>query len=126
MSDHAIDKTSGGLDAVPKTYDSAVRGLTAAHSAGPDEVEIYSVPDPHERVVRLIEVSGVFPQGSVERSALSGGMERIVPVFKMGPAKDFPFSSEVVQVTPDEWMQLREGQLKLNQDWGDLNKARKV
>ena len=53
-------------------------------------------------------------------------MEWIVPVFPMGPASDFPFRSEIVQITPEEWERLGKGKLKLNRDWGDLNAARKV
>jgi hypothetical protein len=126
MSDQAINNTSAALDAVPKTYDRAILVLAAAHASGQDQVEIYSMPDPQQQVVRLIEVSAAFPEGGVERPTPANGMERIVPVFPMGPAKDFPFRSEVVQVTPAEWKQLREGKLKLNRDWGDLNRAERV
>jgi len=121
-----MDGTSAALDAVPKTYEHAVRALAAAHAAGPDQVDIYQLPDPQEHVVRLIEVSDAFPEGGVERPAPAGGMERVVPVFPMGPARDFPFRSEIVQVTPAEWEQLRQGKLKLNRDWGDLRQAQKV
>lgn len=76
--------------------------------------------------MRLIEVSDAFPDGGVERPAAPGCMERVVPVFPMGPARDFPFRSEIVQVTPAEWEQLRNGKLKLNRDWGDLNLAKRV
>jgi hypothetical protein len=44
----------------------------------------------------------------------------------MGPAREFPFRSEIVQMTPAEWEELRGGKLKLNQDWGNLNLAQKV
>jgi len=117
---------SAGLDEIPKTYESAVRGLTAAHAAGPDEVEIFSVPDPERKVVRLIEVSDAFPPGGVERYVPSGGTEYIVPVFPMGATNDFPFRPEVVLVTPAEWDQIRQGTLKLNRDWGDLKLAQQV
>lgn len=126
MSDNSNDKSSTALDSVPKTYDHAVRSLAAAHAAGPDPVEIYSVPDPQQRIVRLIEVSEAFPEGGVERPAPPNGVERVVPVFPMGPARDFPFRSEIVQITPAEWDAIRQGRLKLNRDWGDLSLARKV
>ncbi|HEY8748174.1 MAG TPA: hypothetical protein VIM11_09385 [Tepidisphaeraceae bacterium] len=126
MSDQAMDATSAALDAVPKTYERAVRALAVAHASGPDPVEIYHLPDPQQRVVRLIEVSDAFPEGGVERPAPAGGIERVVPVFPMGPAKNFPFHSEIVQVTPAEWVELRQGNLKLNRSWGDLNLAQKV
>ena len=121
-----MNATSAALDTVPNTYERAVRVLAAAHASGPDQVEIFHLPDPQQRVVRLIEVSEAFPQGGVERPAPRGGMERVVPVFPMGPAKDFPFRSEIVQVTPAEWEELRQGNLKLNRTWGDLNLAQKV
>jgi hypothetical protein len=127
MADQFTDGGSAALDAVPKTYEQAVEVLAAAHAAGPDQVEIYCVPDPQRRVIRLLEVSEAFPEGAVDRPVpLPQGMERVVPVFPMGPAKDFPFRSEIVQVTPAEWDQLRQGKLKLNRDWGDLNQAQRV
>lgn len=126
MSNQAMDAASAALDAVPKTYERAVRVLAAAHASGPDRVEIYHLPDPQQRVVRLVEISEGFPEGGVERSVPDGGLERVVPVFPMGPAKDFPFRSEIVQVTPAEWEELRRGNLKLNRNWGDLNLAQKV
>jgi len=114
------------LDEIPKTYADAVRVLAAAHAAGGDPIDIHSIPDPEGRVVRLIEVSDAFPEGGVERPVSPKGIERIVPVFPMGPAKDFPFRSEIVQVKPAEWKQLREGTLRLNRDWGDVNRAEEV
>jgi len=123
MSDQALDQLSA---TVPRTYGEAVRALAAAHATGSDRVDIYHVPDPDGRIVRLIEVSDAFPEGAVERVAPLGGMERVVPVFPMGPARDFPFRSEIVQVKPVEWEDLRRGGLKLNRDWGDLNHAAQV
>ncbi|HZK80556.1 MAG TPA: hypothetical protein VFC46_05795, partial [Humisphaera sp.] len=120
MTDQNLQSAAAALDSVPKTYESAVRMLAAAHASGEVSVEIYYLPDPQQRVVRLIEVSDAFPEGGVERPVPTGGMERVVPVFPLGPAKDFPFRSEVAQVTRTEWEQLRQGNLKLNRDWGDL------
>ena len=114
------------MDAVPGTYDAAVRTLADAHAAGDPGMDIYSVNDPQQRVVRLIEVSDAFPEGGVDRPVPPDGVERIVPVFPMGPARDFPFRSEVVQVTRAEWDQLREQHLRLNRDWGDLALATQV
>jgi len=126
MSDPIVDEASVSLDAVPANYDDAVRVLAAAHAAGMASVEIYHLVDAQQHVVRLIEVSDEFPEGGVERPAPPGGIERIVPVFPLGPAKDFPFRSEVAQITRREWEQLRQGKLKLNRDWGDLNRAQRV
>ena len=121
-----MNKASAALDEVPKTYERAVRVLAAAHATGVESVDIYYLPDPQQLVVRLIEVSDTFPEGGVDRPALPGGMERVVPVFPLGPARDFPFRSEVVQITPAEWEQLLQGSLKLNRDWGDLKWTKKV
>jgi hypothetical protein len=117
MTDHA-------LDSIPKTYDAAVRALAAAH--GGANIAIYSMADPAQQVVRLIEVSADFPAAGVERPIPPDGKEWIVPVFPMGRARDFPFRSEIAQVTPAEWDKLRQGKLKLNRDWGDLNTAQRI
>jgi len=117
---------STDLESVPKNYGSAVNVLAAAHAEGLSSVEIFHIHDPQEKVVRLIEVSSEFPESSVQRNTQSNGTEYIVPVFPMGPAHDFPFRSEVVQITQDEWVRLRNGELKLNKDWGDLKSAVKV
>ena len=124
MSEQTI---KGSLeDKVPATYERAVQILIEAHASGPDPIDIYDLPDPQRIVIRLIEVSEAFPEGGVDRRSADGGIEHIVPVFPMGPANDFPFRSEIVQVTPDEWAQLKRGDLRLNRDWGDLNSAHRV
>jgi hypothetical protein len=126
MSDQTLDKASAALDEVPKTYERAVGVLAAAHATGVASIDIYHLPDPQQLVVRLIEVSDSFPEGGVDRPTPPNGMERVVPVFPLGPAKDFPFRSEVAQITPAEWDQLLQGNLKINRDWGDLKRAKKV
>jgi hypothetical protein len=126
MTDQTTEKSLAALDAVPKTYEDAVRALAAAHAAGVVSMEIYCLPDPQKRIVRLIEVSDSFPDGAVERPSSSGATERVVPVFPLGPARDFPYRSEVAQVTSAEWAQLRQGTLKLNRDWGNLASVKKV
>src|SRR5436190_12937936 len=122
MSNQATNDNADPLDAVPKTYEDAVQILAEAHSAGAAPIEIYHVPDSRKEVVRLIEVSDNFPEGGVERPVPPSGVERIVPVFPMGPAKDFPFRSEIAQITTAEWVQLQKKTLKLNRDW-DLQQA---
>jgi len=114
------------VDAVPETDDDAVRILPAAHDAGDPAMDVFCVLDPQHRVVRLIEVSDAFPEGGVDRPVPPNSVERVVPVFPMGPARDFPFRSEIAQVTSAEWRDLRRGHLKLNRDWGDLTLARQV
>jgi hypothetical protein len=77
-------------------------------------------------VVRLIEVSDTFPDGAVERRASPKGVERIVPVFPVGRWRDYPFRTEIAQLTTAECMEVRGGTLRLNRDWGDLNSAQEV
>ncbi|HWE04279.1 MAG TPA: hypothetical protein VG326_17875 [Tepidisphaeraceae bacterium] len=126
MTDQNTQNVAAILDAAPQTYESAVRVLAIAHASSEISVRIYYVSDPDKRVVRLIEVSEAFPEGAVERPAPAGGIERVIPIFPLGPAKDFPFRSEVAQITGGEWEQLRQGKLKLNRDWGDLKNAKRV
>jgi hypothetical protein len=118
MSEQVMGPTTAALDTVPKTYDDAVPVLATARASGPDHMGIYHLLDPQQRTVRLIEVSDAFLQGGIGRPASPGGMERVVPVFPMGPARDFPFRSEIVKITPAEWEELRQGNLKLNRYWG--------
>ena len=87
-----MDSASAALDVVPKTYESAVRVLAAAHAAGEVSVEIFHLPDPQQRVVRLIEVSDAFPDGGVERPAPPGGMERVVQSFRWDRRRTFLFA----------------------------------
>jgi len=90
------------------------------------DITIYSMPDVERKIVRLVEVSIEFPEAGVDRPTPPGVLERVVPVFPMGPAKDFPFRSEIAQVTPKEWSELLKGDLRLTKAWGDLNEAQVV
>lgn len=109
------------LDAVPKTYDEAVRLLAAWHSADEPDMRAWAIPDPNpdaaRREVRLIEVSDCFPEGGAMRPDGTGGREKVIPVFPLGASAEFPFRSRVAQVTFSEWDDLRAGTLKLTQDW---------
>ncbi len=126
MNDPYTDKLAAVMEEIPKTYEHAVRVLAAAPAIGPDRVDIYVVPDSQQKSVRLIEVSATFPEGAVERRVPPNRTEVIVPVFPMGPSKDYPFRSEIAQVTPSEWKELQAGTLRLNREWGDLKSAREV
>src|SRR4051794_16570209 len=93
-------------EAVPTSYDEAVRTLAEWHGAlrGPG-LEIYSFPDPAGVVVRLAEVSEEFPPSG-----------RALPV-TFGPSAEFPFRSSVVLLTPDEWKEILVGTLSLPDGW---------
>ena len=114
--------------AAPRTYDDAVATLAQAHADGCIRIVIYTIPDPHRKVVRLMEVSDDFPEAGVDRptpGTAPNGLQRIVPVFPMNPSGDFPFRSEVAQVTTDEWDDLQRGHLDLTAEW-DLTRAQEV
>src|SRR3954470_13063993 len=83
-ADNILTMTDRALESIPKTYDAAVRALAAAH--GGANIVIYSMADPAQQVVRLIEVSADFPAAGVERLVPPDGKEWIVPVFPMGRA----------------------------------------
>ena len=113
------------LDAVPRTYDEAVRLLASWHAGLGDDVVFYEVPDPDGRVVRLLEVSDIFPRGGAMRPDAEGRMRPIIPVFPLGPSADYPFRSEVAQITPDELDDVLSGHLPLSRPW-DLSTRRRV
>ena len=111
------------VDEAPATAERAKLVLAAAHAEGLGRVVFFEPAMPRDGVVRLLEVSDEFPEAAVPRAG-AGGL--VVPVFPMGPSPDFPFRSEVAQVTPGEWSDLRAGHLRLGRDWGDLTLAREV
>ena len=93
-------------EAIPTSYDEAVRTLAEWHGGVRGaNVEIYSFPDPTESVVRLVEVSDEFPYSG-----------QIWPV-TFGPSPEFPFQSTVVLLTPEEWQQVLAATLSLPEDW---------
>jgi hypothetical protein len=117
---------------IPETYEEAVRLLAEAHVEGEEEsIRVFLIPDEDEKIVRIIEVSDIFPEAAVQRPVpgvpddAPEQLERIVPVFPMGPSRDYPYRSEVAMVTEQEWQQLHEHSLKLNRDW-DLEQAQEV
>ena len=96
------------------TYDEAIDSLAGWH--GPDsrreDVEIYSFPS-DDQIVRLLEISASHP-----------GMGEAWPV-RFGKARDFPFISEIILVTPREWSNIQNKRMHLPPGW-DLEGARKV
>ena len=102
------------LEEIPKTYEEAGECLARWHAIGEHGPErIYAFPDPETQVVRLVEVSPSAPETG-----------EITPV-GFGRSPDFPFRSSVIVVTPNEWDQVRSGELKLPQDWA-LESMRQV
>jgi len=94
------------VEDVVREYDDAVSTLAAWHAdmAG-DDYAAYSFDDPARRVVRLVEVSADFPAAG---QALAVGF---------GASAEFPYRSEIVLLTPDEWEQVQRGELALPEGW---------
>ena len=117
------------LDAVPKSYDEAIRLLAAWHATDDPDMRVWVIPDdepdPSRRQVRLVEVSNGFPESGATRPDGHAGTRNLIPVFPLGKSAEFPYQSRVAQVTPAEWDRLRRGELRLTQPW-DLNRAREV
>ncbi len=104
----------GGPNGIPRTYDEAVNTLVRSHAeVVGQELEVYSFPDPGREVVRLVEVSGVFPATGAPIA------------FPLGRSSDFPFRSAVVLLTPEEWTRVQAGSLALPDGW-ELNSGRRV
>jgi hypothetical protein len=90
----------------PATYEDACRMLIRAHRENEPALEqIYLVPDPERREVRLIEINpGTAPTGELM-------------LFELGKTPDFPFRSVIGEVTPVEWESIRAGTLPLPPGW---------
>ena len=112
MAVHA--NTSTEAEEIPKTYEDATQMLAEWHSGidRPD-LEIYAFPDPEGAVVRLVEISGEFPE-----------TDEVVPV-TFGKSEEFPFKSSVVILTPTEWQQVLAADRALPAGW-DLTTRRKI
>src|SRR5687767_12503489 len=101
-------------EAVPRTYDDAVRTLASWHAGlDPANIQIYSFPDSDQTTVRLVEISDGFPRSG-----------RTLPV-TFGRSPEFPFRSSVVLLTPDEWQEVLGGSLTLPEGW-ELERRQKV
>jgi hypothetical protein len=97
------------LDEIPKDYAAAVHKLAEWHTSEDlSDIEIYSFPDPGGQVVRLLEISDGFP---------STGK---VMAYSFGKSDEFPFRSQVAQITQDEWQSVQKGGMALPTGW-DLN-----
>ena len=90
----------------PATYEDACRILIRAHHENEPALEqIYLVPDPERREVRLIEINpATAPTGQLM-------------LFELGRTPDFPFRSIIGEVTLAEWESIRSGTLPLPPGW---------
>jgi len=95
-----------GTEEIPKTYAEAVSMLTRWHAeSGPTDLQIYWFPDPDKQVVQLVEVSGDF-QATGQ-----------VSPFVLGRSNEFPFTTAVALVTPEEWEAMESGRMPLPDRW---------
>ena len=91
---------------IPKTYEDAVDVLVEAHAEDTlPPLEIWVFPDADRMVVRLLEVTDAVPY-----------MGEVWPIALL-PGADFPFSSQIAQVTPEEWKAVLDGDLPLPLGW---------
>lgn len=92
------------------TKDEAARNLIDWHfRVEPDIVEVYRFLSPEEEApdepIKLLEVSeATLPTGRVD-------------AFGFGPAEDFPYSTVVSEVTPEEMEKIKEGLIPLPAGW---------
>ena len=102
------------LDDIPRTYDAAVRSLVESHAdLDRSGMLIFSFPDLAGEVVRLLEISDIFPDAGR------------VAAFQWGRSADFPFKSIVAQITPQQWRRILTAELPLPDGW-DLASRQQV
>lgn len=96
----------------PPSYRDTARDLAAAHRrVDPATTMILLVPDPAEREIRLIEVSGSAPW--------SGD---VIPFpYDARPDLNILFPSVVILLNPREWAEVEAGGLALPPGW-DLSR----
>ena len=104
------------MEAIPKSYDEAVNMLARWHGENEAEgtpVTIFrfddlGLPTEEGTVVRLLEVTNGVPETG----------EAWVVGF--GPGPDFPFTSEVIILTPNEWEDVKTGHIEFPAAWASL------
>lgn len=81
----------------------------------PDLIKIYWIKEDYETddaPIRLLEVSGSASNHSAPLSSPDSVTE-----YSYDPAKDFPYSSKVIEVTKGELRMLARGELRLPEGW---------
>jgi hypothetical protein len=94
--------------------ESALELVPAHREAEPNLLRVVFYPDPHERVVRLLEV--------IEGSPHAG--EALPCRFARDESGVVPYPVIVVELSPAEFEQLEEGKLALPEGW--VQEAREV
>lgn len=100
---------------VPETVEEAAIALANMHRQNdPETTDIYRIPRPDE--VRLLEVTGSV-----------GTVGELLPFrFAARPDAGVPYPSVVVLASPQEFEQLRRGELALPKDFGRSDELQKV
>lgn len=73
--------------------------------SGEADLRIFSFDDPDEQVVRLILVSGSFPDLGAVR------------IYTLGKSDLFPFRSSIATATPRQWDKIQSGADLIPRDW---------
>jgi len=103
------------LEVVPHSYSDAIALLAGWHQDRDDlGFAAYSFPDPEGEVVRLVEVSNLFPS-----------VDAVRPI-RFGRSADFPFPSAVALVSVRDWARILDGSLTLPEGWSleDVQRVR--
>ncbi|MBC8230081.1 hypothetical protein H8E77_11090 [bacterium] len=102
MSNEQRDLRSKSVPQIEKI----VRQLVQSHfEIEPNIDEIVWFRDGVEQEIRLIEINrDTLPTGSVE-------------VFSFAPIQDVPFPVRIADITPQEWKQVRSGDIPLPLGW---------
>ena len=96
-------------------FEEAVRFLATAHrEADPSTTEIFLAPGEDE--IRLIEISREIPPSG-----------EVFPVsFNPDPEKGMHYASSVILINPEEWEEVKAGELTLPTGWGNPNTFRPI
>jgi hypothetical protein len=100
-----------------KSVLEVARELAAHHRAeDPETKEVFVSESPDE--VRLLEVSG---------SVGSWGEPEVLPVrFAAKPEAGIPYASTIILLSPEEWVLVQAGKVRLPADWGDPASFQKI
>ena len=101
------------LSEIPRTYEEAVQSLADWHGTDSRrrDVEIWAFRGDDD-VVRLLEIS---PSHASLGEAWPVGFNR---------TEDFPFFSQLILVSPQEWQRIESGEMPLPANWDLARKER--
>ncbi len=96
------------VKAANNTLEKTAKKLASSHRKNDEDMEaIYLAPDENNKEIRLVEVSKSV-----------GNTGDILPFgFKARPDLGMPFPMVIVLVAPEEWDDLKKGNLELPESW---------